>query len=123
MEEDKQVHEARKDIYLKANTHQRRTCEGHIYIVVNRKEDGKFDSLLITPPSKTNECGYSYASAIQDLATFALRRAEGERDIKLIIKALAGHYCNAMPPNKDKCKSCVDAVANVIKQEFLDGVS
>lgn len=102
-----------------SKTYQRKTCEGHIYIIVNRKENGEFVSILINPPSKNNDCGCSYAYALQDLLTFSLRRAKEEGEIKLICKAVAGHYCNAMPPSRHHCKSCVDAVAQVIKEEFV----
>jgi len=104
---------------MTSKTFQRRTCEGHIYIIVNRKDNGEFSSLLINPPTKNNDCGCSYAYALQDLLTFALRRTADERETKLIIKAVAGHYCNAMPSNKHHCRSCVDAVAQIIKEEFI----
>lgn len=104
---------------MTSKTYRRKTCEGHIYIIVNRKDDGSFASILINPPSKNNDCGCSYAYALQDLLTFSLRRSEEEKDIKLIIKAISGHYCNAMPPSKDHCKSCVDCIAQVIKEEFI----
>ena len=103
-----------------SKTYRKRTCEGHIYIIVNRKENKEFASILINPPSKSNNCGCSYAYALQDLLTFILRQTTDEREIKLIIKAVSGHFCNAMPPNKDHCKSCVDAVAQVIKEEFIE---
>lgn len=101
-----------------AKTYQRKSCSGSIYIIVNRDDNGKFCSLLIHPPAKTNECGCSYAYALQDLLTFSLRRADGQREINLITKAVAGHYCNAMPPNEHHCKSCADAVAGVVRLEF-----
>jgi len=103
-----------------AKTYQRKSCEGSIYIIINRDEHGHFKSILINPPSKTNDCGCSYAYSLQDLLTFALLRADGEKDIRLILKAVSGHYCNAMPPNKDHCKSCSDCVAQILKSEFLD---
>jgi len=105
---------------MTSKTYQRKTCEGHIYIIVNRKDNGEFSSLLVNPPSKNNDCGCSYAYALQDLVTFALRRAVDEREIRLIIKAVSGHFCNAMPPNKHKSKSCSDCVAQVLKEEFLE---
>jgi len=109
---------------MTSKTYIRKTCNNeNIYIIINRKEEGEFASVLLHPPSKTNDCGCSYAYALQDLLTFALRsRAEGEKDIKLIIKAIAGHYCNAMPANKNHCRSCPDGVAQVLKEEFLDKV-
>lgn len=103
-----------------AKTHTRRACEGNIRIVVNRDDNNKFCSIQIYPPAKNNDCGYSNAFALQDLATFALRRAEDNKDIKLIIKAVSGHYCNAMPPNEHHCKSCSDCLASVLKTEFLN---
>ena len=118
MEKNSPLSEIGKDEYMKSKTYRRKACEGSIYITVARTGDGKLSSLLITPPSKSNDCGGSYAYALQDLTTFALRRAEGEQDIKLIIKALSGQYCNAMPPNKDKCKSCPDCVASVLREEL-----
>ena len=102
-----------------AKTYDRKTCEGQIYIIVNRNEKGEFQSILINPPSKTNDCGCSYAYALQDLLTFILRRVEGEKDIKLILKAISGHYCNAMPPNSDHCRSCTDAIAQILRKEFV----
>lgn len=65
------------------------------------------------------DCGYSWAFAIQDLLTFALKRAEGDRDLKLIAKSVMGQFCNAMPVNQDHAKSCVDAISQVLKKEFL----
>jgi len=105
---------------MKSKTYQRKTCSGSLYIIVNRDDNNKFCSILINPPSKTNECGGSYAYGLQDLATFALKRAEGKRDINLIIKALSGHHCNAMPPNEKHCKSCSDALAGILKEEFAN---
>ena len=105
---------------MKSKTYQRKSCSGSIYIIVNRDDNNKFCSVLLHPPAKENNCGCSYAYALQDLLTFALKRAEDSREINLIIKAVSGHYCNAMPPNKEHCKSCVDAVAGVIKEEFVD---
>lgn len=105
---------------MKSKTYQRRTCSGSIYIIVNRDDNNKFCSILINPPSKTNDCGGSYAYALQDLATFALKRVEGHGDINLIIKALSGHICNAMPPNEHHCKSCPDALASILKGEFAN---
>jgi hypothetical protein len=104
---------------MKSKTYQRKTCEGSIYITIARKEDGTFGSLLITPPSKANNCGCSYAYALQDLLTFSLRRAEGDNELKLILKSISGHYCNAMPPNNNHSKSCPDAISQIIKEEFL----
>jgi len=104
---------------MTGRTHQRTSCEGHIYITVNRK-DGKFENILISPPAKTNDCGGSWAYAVQDLLTFTLRRADVEKDLKVILKALSGHICNAMPPNRRHCKSCVDSVASVLKEEFSE---
>lgn len=104
---------------MKSKTYQFKSCEGHLYIVVNRNEK-EFNSIQIYPPAKNNDCGYSNAFALQDLVTFALRRAEGKKDIKLIFKAVSGHYCNGMPPNKDHCRSCSDCLASVIKEEFLE---
>jgi len=102
-----------------AKTYQRTACNGdNLYITINRKENGEFVSILIHPPAKTNDCGGSYAYALQDLATFALRRAEGEKDLKLIIKALSGHFCNACPPNKHHGKSCTDYLAQILKEEM-----
>ena len=103
-----------------AKAYQRKTCEGSIYIIINRDDNGKFCSIQIYPPAKENNCGYSYAFALQDLLTYSLKRAEEERDFKLIIKAISGHYCNAMPVNKHHCKSCVDAVAGIVKEEFIE---
>jgi len=105
---------------MKSHTYCRRSCDGSIYIIVNRNEKGEFQSLLINPPSKTNDCGCSYAYSLQDLLTFSLLHADGEKDIRLILKAVSGHYCNAMPPNKDHCKSCSDAVGNILRKEFMN---
>jgi hypothetical protein len=104
---------------MKSKTYQRKTCNGSIYIIVNRDDNNKFCS-IIKPTTTTNDCGGSYAYALQDLATFALKRVEGRRDINLIIKALSGHICNAMPPNEHHCKSCPDALASILKGEFAD---
>ena len=123
MEKDKQVCEVREDEHIDktddSKTYRRKTCEGHLYLTIARKE-GRFDYILITPPSKTNDCGSSWAIALQDLLTFSLRRIEGEKDFKLILKALSGHYCNAMPPNKSHCRSCPDAVASILKEDFVE---
>lgn len=108
---------------MKAKTYKRKTCEGSISVVINRDENGKFCSLQIYPPAKENNCGYSYAFALQDIVTFAINRAKDEKDIKLILKAISGHYCNAMPVNSFHCKSCVDAVSQVLKGELIDTVS
>lgn len=101
-----------------AKTYQRKTCEGSIYIVVNRDDNGKFCSIQIYPPAKESSCGYSHSFAIQDLLTFALKRAETQRDINLIIKAVSGQYCNACPPSETHHKSCVDSISQVLKLEF-----
>jgi hypothetical protein len=101
-----------------AKRYSRKSCEGSIYIIVNRDDNGKFCSIQIYPPAKNSNCGYSYAFALQDLLTFALKRAENKREINLIIKAVAGHYCNAMPPNEQHCRSCSDAVSQILKEEF-----
>lgn len=103
---------------MKAKTYCRRSCEGSIRIVVNRDDNGKFCSIQIYPPAKENNCGYSWAFAIQDLLTFSIKRAENQREINLIKKAVSGHYCNAMPPNKHHCKSCSDCLGDVLKTEF-----
>jgi hypothetical protein len=103
-----------------AKTYQRKTCEGNIYVVVNRDDNGKFCSIQIYPPAKENNCGYSWAFAVQDLLTFALKRAENQREINLIHKAVANQYCVGMPPNSYHCKSCCDAVSQAIKEEFVD---
>ena len=104
---------------VQAKRHQKTSCDGSIYIIINRDKNGKFASLLIYPPAKKNECGYSWAFAVQDLLTFCLLKAKDEREIKLILKAVSGHYCNAMPANKSHCKSCIDAVAQVLKEELF----
>jgi len=101
-----------------SKTYQRKTCEGSIYVVVNRDDNNKFCSIQIYPPAKESSCGYSHSFAIQDLLTFALKRAETPRDINLIHKAVSGHICNAMPPNENHCKSCSDAIAQAIRSEF-----
>ena len=103
---------------MKAKTYQRKTCEGSIYIIVNRDDNNKFCSIQIHPPAKENNCGYSYAIALQDLLTFGLRKAEDDKEIRMVVKAIAGHYCNGMPPNERHCRSCSDAVAQVVKEEF-----
>ena len=103
---------------MNAKTFCRPACNGdNLYITINRKENGDFVSILIHPPAKTNDCGGSYAYALQDLATFALRRSEGEKDIRLIIKALSGHHCHACPPNKHHGKSCSDHLGQIVKEE------
>ncbi len=99
--------------------YQRSACEGHIYVIINRTEKGEFDSILINPPSKNNDCGGSYAFAVQDLLTYCLRRAKKD-DFSIILKAISGQYCNAMPPNKHHCKSCIDAIADCIKSDFQE---
>jgi len=104
---------------MTSKRYERKTCEGSIYIIVNRDDNGKFCSILIYPPAKENNCGYSWAFAVQDLITFSLKRAEGQKELRLIHKALSGQICNAMPPNKDHCKSCSDAIAQVLKKEFF----
>ena len=118
MEENKRICEHNQNEYLIAHCYQRKSCEGNLYITINRDHDGRFNSLLITPPAKTNDCGGAYAYALQDLLTFALRRAVDEKEIKLILKAISGQFCNAMPPNKNHCKSCPDAIAQILKTEF-----
>lgn len=101
-----------------AKTYSRKSCEGAIRVVVNRDDNGKFCSIQIYPPAKNSNCGYSWAFAVQDLLTFALKRAEGQREINLITKSVAGHFCNACPPSETKHRSCSDALAQVIKTEF-----
>ena len=104
-----------------AKTFQRKACNNdNLYITINRKENGEFVSILIHPPAKNNDCGGSYAYALQDLATFALRRSPEEKDIRLILKALSGHSCHACPPNKHHGKSCSDYLGQIIKAEFLN---
>jgi hypothetical protein len=103
---------------MNSKTYKRKTCSGHIYIIVNRDDNNKFCSILINPPSKTNDCGGSYPYALQDLATFALKRADGQREVNMVVKALSGHICNAMPVNEHHCKSCSDALGQIIKKEF-----
>ena len=103
-----------------AKTYTRKSCEGSIRVVVNRDDNGKFCSIQIYPPAKENNCGYSYAFALQDILTFALRRAENQREINLIIKSVSGHFCNAMPPNEKHCRSCADAVGGVLREEFVE---
>lgn len=103
-----------------AKTYDRKSCEGAIRVVVNRDDNGKFCSIQIYPPAKENNCGYSYAFALQDLLTFALKRADGEREVNLILKAVSGHYCNAMPPNEKHCRSCSDAIGQMIRGEFTN---
>lgn len=103
-----------------AKSYARKTCEGSIYIVVNRDDNGKFCSIQIYPPAKENNCGYSYAFAVQDLLTFALKRAENKREINLIIKAVSGQHCNACPPSETHHKSCADALAQILKLEMLN---
>lgn len=101
-----------------AKRYSRSTCEGSIYIIINRDSNGKFCSIQVYPPAKENNCGYSWAFAVQDLLTFALKRAENQREINLIIKACAGQICNSCPPTEHHHKSCVDAIAGVLKTEF-----
>lgn len=103
---------------LQAKTYQRPSCEGHIYLTINRDDAGKFVSLMLSPPAKTNNCGGAFAYALQDLLTFALRRIKEKDDITLILKAVRGQKCNAMPPNRHHCRSCVDALYGVLKSEF-----
>ena len=103
---------------MESKTYTRKSCEGAIRIVVNRDGNGKFCSVQIYPPAKNSNCGYSWAFAVQDLLTFALKRTEGQRDINLIIKALSGQYCNACPPSEHHHKSCVDAISQAIRSEF-----
>jgi len=103
-----------------AKTYTRKSCEGSIRVVVNRDDNGRFCSIQIYPPAKENNCGYSWAFAVQDLLTFSLKRAEGQRELKLIHKAVSNQICNAMPPNEHHCKSCSDAIGQVIKKEFLN---
>jgi hypothetical protein len=103
---------------MKSKTYQRKSCEGNIYIIVNRDDNNKFCSIQIYPPAKENNCGYSWAFAVQDLLTFCLKRAENQREINLIHKAIANHYCVGMPPSKEHCKSCSDAISQAIRSEF-----
>jgi hypothetical protein len=105
---------------VKSKTYERKSCEGAIRVVINRDENNKFCSVQIYPPAKENNCGYSWAFAVQDLLTFALKRAENQREINLIIKACSGQFCNACPPSASHHKSCVDAVAQALKEEFID---
>jgi len=103
-----------------ARKYTRKSCKGSIHIIVNRDDNGKFCSIQIYPPAKENNCGYSWAFAVQDLLTFALKRAEEQKEVRIIHKAVANQICNGMPPNKDHCKSCSDAIAQVIQKEFLN---
>ena len=103
---------------MKSKTYERKSCEGAIRVVVNRDDNDKFCSIQIYPPAKENNCGYSWAFAVQDLLTFTLKRAENQKDINIILKAVSGHFCNAMPPNEKHCKSCPDAVGQIIRGEF-----
>lgn len=101
-----------------AKTYKRNSCDGAIRVIVNRDDNGKFCSILIYPPAKENNCGYSWAFAVQDLLTFSLKRVENQREINLIIKAVSGHFCNGMPANSNHCRSCSDAIAQAIRKEF-----
>ena len=103
-----------------SKTYTRTTCSGKIRVVVNRDDNKKFCSVQIYPPTKTNDCGCSFAFALQDLLTFALKRSENDHDVKLILKGLAGQHCMAMIANEHHAKSCVDHIAQVLKKEFLD---
>ena len=105
---------------MKAKRYARKTCEGSIYIIVNRDDNNKFCSIQIYPPAKDNNCGYSYAFALQDLLTFCLKKAESDKEIRMIYKAIASHYCVGMPPNEKHCRSCSDAVAQAVKEEWIE---
>jgi len=103
-----------------SKTYQRKTCEGSIYIVVNRDDNNKFCSIQIYPPAKETNCGYSWAFAVQDLLTLCFKKAENDKDIRMIHKAIASHYCVGMPPNEKHCRSCSDAISQAIKEEFSE---
>lgn len=103
-----------------SKTYTRKTCSGNLRVVVNRDDNKKFCSLQIYPPAKNNDCGYSYAFALQDLLTFSFKHASDEHEIKVIIKAVSGQYCNACPVSETKHKSCVDGISQILKKEFLD---
>lgn len=105
---------------MKSKTYNRKVCEGNIYVTIARNRENKVSSLLISPPSKSNDCGGSTLYALQDLVTFGIRHAENREDIKLILKALSGHHCNACPPTQTGHKSCVDAVAQILREELKD---
>lgn len=103
-----------------AKTYTRKACEGNIRIVVNRDGNNKFCSIQIYPPAKNSNCGYSWAFAVQDLLTFCLKRAGGQREVNLITKSVAGHFCNACPPSETRHRSCVDAISQILKKEFVN---
>lgn len=103
---------------MKSKTYQRKACNGNsLYITINRNEGEEFNSILINPPAKNNDCGGSYAYSLQDLLTFCLRKRENG-DLKKILKCISGHHCHAVCPNKWHGKSCSDYIAQIIKEEF-----
>jgi thiazole synthase ThiGH ThiG subunit len=53
-----------------------------------------------------------------DLLTFSVRRIRNEHEAQAIVKNLRYHKCDRILPNKDHITSCVDAIGQVLEQEF-----
>lgn len=101
-----------------STTYSKRICKGHIYCTFVEGSQGEFNRLILKGNmAKETPCGESWLEPLARLITFSLRRAiwEGTVD-KGILKHLAHHRCNNMPPNKDKVCSCTDAVEKCIRE-------
>lgn len=101
-----------------SKTHRAETGCGSLYLTIAYKEDGKFNFIKINA-EKDCQCGNSWADAISDTLTFALRRATQE-EIKPLLKQLIGHSCNNKKPNAKHIESCADAIGKILREELID---
>jgi hypothetical protein len=103
-----------------SKSYQKYTPCGKIYIHIVCKEDGRISYVRITPITKTESCGGSWSEGLADLLTYSIRRIRNRTEAELIVKALEYHYCNKSIPNRDKSRSCIDAISQVIKEKLLE---
>ena len=109
------------ETYWEAKTYGKNTGCGSVYVIVNYYQDpekqGKIEQILING-DKESRCGNSFFNTCADDLTYMIRRIRNHHEAIAICKNYRGHSCNNMPPNKDKSKSCVDAIGQVLQTEL-----
>jgi hypothetical protein len=120
MEKDGAIPETNEVEYLtrfyKSKTYGIAVGCGRIFICLDYNSDGSFHKIRIPRNTKFN-CSLIVRDSLAKQATYQARR-----DPKQLVKDLKGTKAHACKNYNINCQafSCSDAVANVIRREFLE---
>jgi hypothetical protein len=110
------VQEQYLDRFYNSKTYAIRCGCGNLYVTIDYNTDGSFHKLRIPRNTKFN-CTLIARDSLAKQATFQARR-----EPKQAVKDLKGNKAHACKNYNITCKafSCSDAVAQVLRREFLE---